>query len=64
MFRAFTSTCTHLGCTVGEISSGVIKCPCHGSEFSIADGSVRHGPAPEPLSQLVPEIAGDEVSIA
>ena len=48
-FRAFSSTCTHQGCTVGSVAGGRILCPCHGSEYSIVDGSVQSGPAPLPL---------------
>jgi Rieske Fe-S protein len=50
-FKAFTAVCTHQGCTVGGVSNGVIKCPCHGSEFRIADGSVQKGPATKPLKE-------------
>jgi Rieske Fe-S protein len=48
-FRAFSSVCTHAGCTVSAVSDGTINCPCHGSRFNIADGSVSAGPAREPL---------------
>jgi len=48
-FRAFSATCTHLGCQVERVTDGTIKCPCHGSQYSVADGSVVHGPAPKPL---------------
>ncbi|MFD2351575.1 Rieske (2Fe-2S) protein [Nonomuraea ferruginea] len=44
-FRAFSATCTHQGCAVASVSNGVINCPCHGSQFSIEDGSVVQGPA-------------------
>lgn len=50
-FRAFATTCTHAGCTVDEVAGGTINCPCHGSKFAIADGSVVAGPAPRPLPQ-------------
>jgi Rieske Fe-S protein len=39
-FRAFSATCTHQGCLVSEVSDGTIDCLCHGSKFSIEDGSV------------------------
>ena len=38
-FKAFTTTCTHQGCQVESVSDGSINCPCHGSSFSIEDGS-------------------------
>ncbi|MDH6133705.1 Rieske Fe-S protein [Kitasatospora sp. MAA4] len=48
-YKAFSAVCTHKGCTVSSVSGGLIKCPCHGSTFKIADGSVADGPAPTPL---------------
>lgn len=39
-FRGFTAVCTHQGCIVGTVSDGTINCPCHGSRFSIEDGSI------------------------
>lgn len=48
-FKGFSSTCTHLGCTVNKVADGLIQCPCHGSKYSVADGSVKAGPAPKPL---------------
>ena len=64
IFKIFSSTCTHLGCTVGEVSDDLIKCPCHGSEFSIADGSVQHGPAAEPLPQYSAKVVEGEIWVA
>jgi Rieske Fe-S protein len=51
-FKAFSSFCTHRGCPVSEVSEGLIQCHCHGSQYSIADGSVVRGPAPDPLVPL------------
>jgi Rieske Fe-S protein len=48
-FKAFNAKCTHAGCTVSKVENGLILCPCHGSAFSITDGSVRNGPATKPL---------------
>jgi len=48
-FKAFSSTCTHQGCQVNQVVNGLIECPCHGSHYSIKDGSVQAGPAPRPL---------------
>ena len=44
---AVSTTCTHLGCTVGLSETG-FACPCHGSRFD-HDGVVTGGPAPKPL---------------
>lgn len=44
-FKGFDNICPHQGCAVGQVSGGKIICPCHGSEFSITDGSVTRGPA-------------------
>lgn len=48
-FKAFTNICTHMGCPVADVSDGTINCNCHGSMFSIQDGSVVNGPATQPL---------------
>jgi Rieske Fe-S protein len=45
-FRGFSAICTHQGCTVSSVSGGTINCPCHGSRYSIEDGSVVQS-APE-----------------
>jgi Rieske Fe-S protein len=45
VFKAFSATCTHAGCTVEGVVSGVIQCPCHGSQFNITTGAVVQGPA-------------------
>jgi Rieske Fe-S protein len=48
-FAAFSAICTHEQCTVSQVVDGTINCPCHGSRFAIADGTVVHGPATRPL---------------
>lgn len=48
-FKAFSAVCTHAGCLVDGVQGGTIQCPCHGSQFKIADGSVANGPASTPL---------------
>ncbi|MFF9405588.1 Rieske (2Fe-2S) protein [Streptomyces anandii] len=63
-FKAFSSKCTHQGCAVNEIAGGVIKCPCHHSEFSAADGSVKKGPATQPLPAKSISVSGDEIKLA
>jgi Rieske Fe-S protein len=51
-FNAFTAVCTHQGCIVGNVAGGTINCLCHGSKFSIANGSVVTGPAASPLAPV------------
>ncbi|WP_084717877.1 Rieske (2Fe-2S) protein [Streptacidiphilus carbonis] len=48
-FKAFSAVCTHAGCLVDGVQDGTIQCPCHGSQFKIADGSVANGPATSAL---------------
>lgn len=48
-FKAFSAICSHEGCTINQVADGTINCPCHGSRYSITDGSVVHGPATRPL---------------
>jgi Rieske Fe-S protein len=50
VFKAFSARCPHAGCAVNAVSGGTVNCPCHGSRFDIADGSVKGGPAPTGLT--------------
>jgi Rieske Fe-S protein len=63
-FKAFSATCTHQGCAVKGISDGLINCPCHNSNFSITDGSVKSGPAKEPLPAVQITVSGDSITLA
>ncbi|MGZ4438099.1 MAG: Rieske (2Fe-2S) protein [Nocardioidaceae bacterium] len=63
-FKAFSAICTHMGCPVGQIQGTDIVCPCHGSTFSIKDGSVTGGPAPSPLPPVAVKVSGGEVTKA
>ena len=60
VFKGFSSTCTHKGCTVDKIADGTIDCPCHGSKFNL-DGSVAHGPADKPLTTENVSVQGDSI---
>ena len=62
-FKAFSAICTHQGCVVGEVTTS-IGCPCHGSKFSIKDGSVVNGPATKPLESLHVTVKNGEISVA
>jgi Rieske Fe-S protein len=60
-FHAFTAICTHLGCIVNSVSGGTINCPCHGSRYSIVNGSVVNGPAPLPLAAVSIKVEGTSI---
>lgn len=51
-FKGFSAVCTHQGCLVASVDGGTINCTCHGSKFSIDDGSVVNGPATSPLGSV------------
>lgn len=63
-FKCFSSTCTHQGCPVTAVEGGTINCNCHGSKFSIADGSVKGGPASKPLSEKQIKVDGGNITFA
>jgi Rieske Fe-S protein len=49
---------------VTTVSDGAINCPCHGSRFSITDGSVVNGPALQPLAKKAVTVNGDQLTVA
>ncbi|MBV9353239.1 MAG: Rieske (2Fe-2S) protein [Mycobacterium sp.] len=63
-FKAFSATCTHLGCRVDTVQDGTIRCPCHSSRYNIADGSVAHGPTTKPLPAKTVTLNGDILTIS
>ncbi|CAL9357855.1 Rieske (2Fe-2S) protein [Streptomyces sp. enrichment culture] len=63
-FKAFSAMCTHQGCAVKDIADGVINCPCHGSTFDAADGSVKAGPATSPLAPAPITVEGGSIKLA
>jgi Rieske Fe-S protein len=63
-FKAFSAICTHQGCPVESSSEGDIPCPCHGSKFSLEDGSPISGPAPTALAPVEIKVDGDSITRA
>lgn len=68
-FKAFSATCTHQNCLVGSVSHGLINCPCHGSQYSISDGSVvtaargSNKNSQRPLPEKTVTQSGDSLSV-
>jgi Rieske Fe-S protein len=60
-FKGFSAVCTHQGCIVATIANGTIDCPCHGSKFSVKDGSVVNGPAASPLPPVAITVQGTSI---
>ncbi len=63
-FRAFSASCTHLGCLVRwDSAKSVFLCPCHAAVFS-PDGQVVSGPPPAPLPEYNIKEVGDKVFVS
>ena len=62
-YKAFSKICTHQGCPVSAVRDGIIHCNCHGSEYSIKDGSVTNPPASKPLAESKTTVFEDEVYV-
>jgi Rieske Fe-S protein len=60
---AFSTTCTHRGCTVGApTSTGATTCPCHGARFD-GNGAVVQGPATTPLPHFALTVCDGKVFV-
>jgi Rieske Fe-S protein len=62
-FKAFGAICTHQSCLVSQVTEEGIGCTCHGSLFSLEDGSVIDGPAEEGLPELTVTAEGTDVTV-
>lgn len=60
---AYSDICTHAGCKVAP-SGEHFKCPCHGSVFKGADGTVVSGPAKEALPRYAAGIDGEWIFVS
>jgi Rieske Fe-S protein len=63
-YMGFSAVCTHQQCIVDQVANGTIDCPCHGSKFSVKDGSVVAGPAPSPLPAAKVTVSGGQIELA
>ena len=62
-FKAFSSICTHQSCPVASVTD-TINCDCHGSKFSITDGSVVNPPATQSLAARTVTVQGDNLTVS
>src|SRR5258705_3341699 len=63
-YKAFSAVCTHQQCIVGSVSNNVIVCPCHMSQYSAVDGSVKQGPATKALTATSIKVDGTNITPA
>ncbi|WP_405610116.1 Rieske (2Fe-2S) protein [Streptomyces sp. NBC_00076] len=63
-YKAFSTICTHRDCPMTDLKDDVLSCSCHGSQFSVTDGSVKKGPATEPLAAKQITVDGDSIKLA
>jgi Rieske Fe-S protein len=59
---AFSAVCPHAQCTV-DIAPDLFQCPCHGSEFDLETGELRHGPAQVGLTSIPIRIIGNLLEV-
>ncbi|MFG2556607.1 Rieske (2Fe-2S) protein [Streptomyces sp. NPDC048581] len=63
-YKAFSTICTHRDCPMTDLQGDTLTCACHNSQFSVLDGSVKKGPATEPLAAKEISVAGDSITLA
>ncbi len=63
-FKAFSASCTHLGCLVKWVEPNrEFHCPCHAAVFD-ENGGVVSGPPPKPLPIYPVKEVGDKVYVS
>lgn len=62
--KAFSATCTHLGCIVQyRTDLSQIWCACHNGHFDL-NGKNIEGPPPRPLEEYVVNVRGDQIVVS
>ena len=63
-FVAFNAACTHQGCPVSYAQGqDLLVCPCHGSQFNPANGSVEVGPAVTGLTEYTVTVENGQIYV-
>jgi len=62
-YVAFDDRCTHRGGSLagGTIICGTVQCPWHGSQFDVASGAVKAGPAEKGIETFRVKVNGDRI---
>jgi nitrite reductase/ring-hydroxylating ferredoxin subunit len=62
---AIGEVCSHLGGPLveGKLEGDVVRCPWHGSEFSVRDGCVVNGPAVHPEPRYESRIQNGQIEV-
>jgi nitrite reductase/ring-hydroxylating ferredoxin subunit len=65
MLLAIDARCTHVGGPLerGVVSGGMVTCPWHGSQFDLERGTVRRGPATQPVRAYHATVGSDGLVI-
>jgi nitrite reductase/ring-hydroxylating ferredoxin subunit len=65
-YVAFDDRCSHKGGSLadGVMICGTVQCPRHGSQFDARNGSVKAGPAKEPIVTYGVEVSNGEVRLS
>jgi nitrite reductase/ring-hydroxylating ferredoxin subunit len=61
---AVEDRCSHAGCpfsSEASLEGTTIVCNCHGSEFDLATGEVRRGPAEHPIRSVPVRVVDDAI---
>jgi nitrite reductase/ring-hydroxylating ferredoxin subunit/uncharacterized membrane protein len=64
-YVAFDDHCTHRGGSLagGTMICGTVQCPWHGSQFDVATGAVKSGPAEKPIRTHEVRVVNGEVRL-
>lgn len=65
-YYAVGGLCTHedVSLCTGALQGETVKCPLHGSRFSVRTGSVLDGPAEDALMVYPVRVEGDDILIS
>ena len=64
-YYAIGNICMHMHCLLsdGTLSGENIKCPCHGSTYSLKTGSIVAGPTKKPEPVFQAKVEEDQVLV-